>query len=324
MLTSRTSSARTFLAAFLSLLALLAVFVVAAASRAQTIYIGEEKLQGAADYEALVTLPFVTNRAVETRGDGRRYFGNKLGTFTSGRCSVAVRGGGEAGDILAVEETAPEDTLGAVNASADPSVIVYFHGYYEDFERSCQRAARFKYRLGLDSELLLFTWPANSTPLTYGADVADLEASVPTFLLALEELGERFGPGNISIVAHSLGSRGMVKSLREWPERPEKFRDLILVAADIDRELFVESLPLLRAHTENITLLVSARDRALDVSKVVNRAPRLGQATDLAAQGVAVIDVTDIADTHFSGHIYHLRNPAVVDLIRSVLKRSAN
>jgi esterase/lipase superfamily enzyme len=106
--------------------------------------------------------------------------------------------------------------------------------------------------------------------------------------------------------------------------REEKFRDLILIAADIDREVFLEALPLLRMHTEKITLLVSRRDRALDVSRVVNRAPRLGQATGLELEGVEVIDVTAIADTHFSGHVYHLRNPAVVDLIREVITRGSD
>ncbi len=170
---------------------------------------------------------------------------------------------------------------------------------------------------------MLFTWPANSTPLTYGEDVEDLEASAPVFLEVLDKLGQRFGPGNVSIIGHSLGARGLVTALKTWPEPEERYRDLVLVAGDIDRELFVEALPDLQAHIEEVAVLVSDRDYALMVSETVNGAPRLGQsdAGVLKSEGVTVIDVTEIAGLHFSGHIYHLRNDAVVQVIRRVLDR---
>jgi len=271
------------------------------------------------DAAASSRVQFVTNRAVETRRDGERYFGNEPGPLTAGHCAVSL--GEDDGDarLVAVSERPPPETLDAL-AAAHQRVVVYFHGYYEDFERSCRRAAVFRDLLALEAGLLLFSWPANSTPFTYGEDVRDLEASIPDFLELLDALGERIGRGNVSIVAHSLGSRGLVRALRARPAGREPFRDLVLIAADVDRVLFLEALPALRAQVDQLTILVSGRDLALRLSEAVNQSPRLGQPLETPVEGVTVRDVTAIADTHLSGHIYHLRNPKVVDLIREILQ----
>lgn len=268
--------------------------------------------------DAQVLLPFLTNRAVETDGDGRRYFGNEPGSFSGGRCSVAIDGAG--GALLAVEDDSAAATIAALTPDAAGTVVAYFHGYYEDFERSCRRAAIFKHLLGRETGFLLFSWPANSTPLTYRDDVADLEASTPLFLEALDALARRFGAGNIRIVGHSLGSRGLVQALKDWPAGNGKLGALLLVAADIDRTEFEESLPVLREHVDRLSVLVSDRDLALKVSQAVNQAPRLGQPADATIEGVPFVDVSAIAGSHFSGHIYHLRDEPVVERIRELLR----
>ncbi|MDJ0938497.1 MAG: alpha/beta hydrolase [Woeseiaceae bacterium] len=269
------------------------------------------------DYETLIELPFITNRKIEISWRDERYFGNTVGGIAGGTCAVGINEGDDDGDLIGVRGGSVLSVFGDLDP--EDGIVVYVHGYYEDFERACRRAATLKRRLGVDKGFLLFTWPANSQPLTYRDDEADLEASTPTILKLLDDLGTRFGPERISIIAHSLGSRGAVNSLRDWPVPDRKFRSLVLVAADIDRAMFIESLPELQEHVENITVLVSDRDRALLVSETVNRAPRLGQSDDVAIEGIEIFDVTTIADTHFSGHVYHLRNQEVIDIIRAAL-----
>ena len=296
------------------------VAVALVVSCAATPAIDEDYAERADAFDSVIELEFVTNRAVDLGFGGQRYYGNELGGLSAGSCTVGMAADEDGdGELIGVSSSTVLRTLSTLEASADKGIVVYFHGYYEDFERSCRRAATFKRRLGVDLGFLLFSWPANSTPLTYGDDVADLEASTPVFLEILDELGRRFGPRKVSIIGHSLGSRGLVQTLERWPTGTEKFRDLILVAADIDRDLFVEALPILKSHIEEVTVIASDRDLALRVSETVNRAPRLGQSDGVHFEGVTVIDVTDIADTHFSGHVYHLRNNRVVDVIRQVL-----
>ena len=274
----------------------------------------------AADFETVIELPFVTNRAIEINWRDQRYYGNELGGLSGGRCAVGLEAGNDGeGELIGTQSSTVLKTVAELEPYRDAGIVVYFHGYYEDFERSCRRAATFKRRLALDDGFLLFSWPANSTPLTYADDVADLEASTPVFLEFLNELGRRHGAENISIVGHSLGTRGLVRALKEWPEGEGRFRNLVLIAADIDREQFVEAAPILKEHIEEITVLVSDRDLALRVSETVNSAPRLGQSDGVVVDGITFYDVTEIADQHLTGHIYHLRNDSVVDIIRSVL-----
>ena len=147
-------------------------------------------------FATTIELPFITNRAIEIRANGERYYGNEIGGLSGGRCVVGVDEDDDGeGELIGVSGDTVLRALSGLDAYRDAGIVVYFHGYYEDFERSCRRAATFKRRLDIDRGFLLFTWPANSTPLTYGDDVADLEASTPVFLEILDELGRRFGPG---------------------------------------------------------------------------------------------------------------------------------
>jgi esterase/lipase superfamily enzyme len=270
---------------------------------------------------AATELYFLTNRAAGSGATPGQAFGNQLGELQGGVCTVATAADDGRGELRSVRSEAPEQVFRAMESRAAKGLIVYIHGYYEDFERSCRRAAVFKRNLGLEAEFLLFSWPANSTPLTYGADVADLEASTPIFIEVLRALGARVGPQNMSVIGHSLGTRGLVRSLQGPRLSMIPLRHLMLVASDMDRAEFLAVLPELQQRVRHITLLVSDRDLPLRLSRLWNWAPRLGQADTAELDGVEVIDVTDIANRHLSGHVYHLRNEEVLRQLRAALRR---
>ena len=271
--------------------------------------------------QAPVEVPFVSNRLKTADPDPRRAYGNDLGPLSGGSCIVDIAARSGRGELLRVLEGDPEQSLEKLETFRGKGIVVYIHGYYEDFERSCRRAAVFKSRLGPELGFLLFSWPANSTPFTYGADVADLEASTPQFIELLRELSRIHDPGTISVIAHSLGTRGLVEALRSNPTPAVPLRDLILIASDMDREKFLDVLPQLRGRASNITLFVSGRDLPLRLSEVVNGGARLGRTGPGPIDDVRVIDVTDYESTHLSGHLYHLRNDVVLAQLRELLRR---
>jgi esterase/lipase superfamily enzyme len=271
-----------------------------------------------------VEVAFVTNRALKESRDAGPDFSNRLGELRGGRCRVQLGETEPDARFLSAESEPVTETLGSISTDGDAGVVLYIHGYYEDFERSCRRAAVLQAGLDIDARLLLFSWPANSTPLTYGGDVDDLKASVPDMQRVIRDLVDRMGRPRISIIAHSLGSRGLLWSLEQGSQTPlpenDRFRDLVLVAADVDRERFLAVLPSVRGQVDEFVVLVSEKDLPLRASQVVNRGARLGRATDLQVPDVEVIDVTDVDDTHLSGHIYHLRNDDVIAMIRRILQ----
>lgn len=275
-----------------------------------------------------IEVTFLTNRAPATSDDGEAFFGNSLGDLSGGKCRVQLSEAAPEPSFQGAVREEPGATFDRIASGGDAGVVLYIHGYYEDFERACRRAAILQDGLDIDAQFLLFTWPANSTPLTYGADVDDLKASVPDIDFTIRSLATRIGRNRLSIIAHSLGSRGLLWALEQGPDtvlpEGERFRDLILVAADVDRDRFLAVLPSVRGRFEEFVVLVSDRDLPLRASQVVNRGTRLGQATDLEDVDIDVIDVSNLDATHFSGHIYHLRNDDVIAMLRRILVRPAD
>ena len=103
---------------------------------------------------------------------------------------------------------------------------------------------------------------------------------------------------------------------------------LVLLAPDLDAQLFVERLPSLIPLAESITLYASGTDTPLKFSHQLNGSPRLGQAGDFltVAEGMETVDVTPAGRYQLLGHEYFYFHPQVgSDLVELVTtgKRAA-
>jgi esterase/lipase superfamily enzyme len=287
-----------------------------------------------------IQVAYVTLRNKTGNPGFEDYFGEKRGQMRSGVCSVSfspIPGLEEVADsapfyvpderieLADIREMDPGSFFSRVSEFArrdNGSIVVYVHGYNIDFEKSCRRSAIFQRALGLDERLVLFSWPSDGNMLKYTWDESDLLWSVPHMAEFLREMLRRTGKGRIDIVAHSLGARGMVQALVRLASRQEDvplFNELILIAPDIDTEIFRQELPLFRDAVKRLTLYVSENDRALKLSHEVHGYPRLGEAGEYLTvlPEVETIDISGISLRRMSGHLYHLFNPEVIsDLTR--------
>lgn len=133
-----------------------------------------------------------------------------------------------------------------------------------------------------------------------------------------EDLVGKSGYGRTNIVAHSLGARGAVQALTRLAyqkhDRP-LLDELVLIAPDIDTDIFRHDLPLLKQVVNRITIYVSENDKALKLSREVHGYPRLGEAGDALTvfEGVDTIDISLLSLQRLSGHVYHLSNKEVID-----------
>lgn len=202
------------------------------------------------------------------------------------------------------------------------NIVVYLHGYNIGFGKSCRRAATFQRFLDPEDRLLLISWPADGHLLKYTWDESDLVWSVPRIAQVLKAITRRAGGEPVDVVAHSLGARGAVMALSRLSCRKPGaplINELVLVAPDIDTDVFRQELPAIRRLTRRITIYVSANDKALKLSHDVHGYPRLGEAGEQLSvfNGVETIDLSLVGKRRFSGHLYHLFNPAVIqDLTR--------
>ena len=268
----------------------------------------------------MLEIPYLTTRAYTLDNDGDVKYSTEVTSTTAGSCTVTL----EAVDDLPVRVNhygvrSIEEMVSRFDERKGEELLVYIHGYNVGLERSCRDAARVAYQTGFEDRLLLFSWPASRTIVTYRKDEKRMVESMPAIVSAIGVLSERFGADRINVIAHSMGSRAIVRSIEAAPDGFDPIDNLILIAPDIDREAFSEVLPVLQERVSTISVLAADSDRLLMLSQAINLGERLGQAVDFEQDGVEVIDVTDLDDLGMGNHIYHLSNDRVADILKMIL-----
>ena len=292
--------------------------------------------------ETSIAVPYVTLRNRTKSSVPSDYYGGSRGQLHAGICTVSFS------PIWGLDEIArsvpfyiPDEAIELTNLQEVElnklyseiaqfpkknigNIVIYLHGYNIDFEKSCRRSALFQQALGLHDRLLLFSWPAEGNMLKYTWDEADLVWSVPHIGQFIEEVVKRAGSCKVDVVAHSLGARGAMQALARLSyNKPATtiLNELVLIAPDIDTEIFRQEVPVIKGSVNRITVYVSANDNALRVSQEVHGHPRLGQAGDdlKILEGVETIDISDINTRRISGHLYHLFSPEVIEDLTQLL-----
>ena len=294
---------------------------------------------GRSEAGILVDVPYVTNRLAEMPGPGQRGFGGERGPAGLGRCQVvfspipvidriAPRLPFYLADETREVSIAPRTDVTAFWAevqeesanTASGSVVVFVHGYNYGFEKHCRAAAELQRTLAGKATVLMFSWPSNGRPTDYIPDQADVEWSVPFLAQLLADLADRLGPERVQVLAHSLGSRGVIFALeRLRADREERplVGQLVLMAPDFDAQAFVERLPILQPLVAGITLYASSNDTPLKASRQLHQVPRLGEAGEFltVAQGMQTVDVSPLGRYQVMGHEYFRFHPrAAADL----------
>ncbi len=212
------------------------------------------------------------------------------------------------------------------------SLLLFVHGFNTPFEDALVRSAQLSTDLSRRGVFdvgvpVLFSWPsAGKVSLgDYQGDRDRSLASAPYLEQFLDILTDNADVDRINIVAHSMGNRVLTQALEDFAsdyveahgERGIEFR-IILVAADVDREIFDATTGILDNMEANITIYTSDADKALQVSNVVNQKKRLGD-TDTNRPYIReneyyqTIDATGVATELFGlGHNYYSDNPFIL------------
>jgi len=216
----------------------------------------------------------------------------------------------------------------AAGRTSTGSVVLFVHGYNYGFERTCRMAAEMQRLLQDQATVVAFSWPSNALPSDYVPDQADIEWSVPLLASFIGQLGDHIGNSNVQVMAHSLGSRGVIFALQrlgaERVERPAIGR-LVLLAPDFDARTFVDLLPGLAPLAGGITLYASGNDTPLKLSRQLSGYPRLGEAGEYltVVEGMETIDVSSIGRYQLTGHEYFYFHPLVTSDLVTLLGSGA-
>jgi esterase/lipase superfamily enzyme len=274
---------------------------------------------------AVIRVYYATDRSRTALSAPHKIFGNARGTLSYGSCEVSVpinrrSGSHEAVEVARLEfQEAPPDYpslrkvspreydaylegLRAVIAkSAKKSAFVFVHGYNVSFASAARRTAQLKYDLGFDGAPIFFSWPSKGRADSFTADEADVEWAQPDLKEFLKELAGNTKVKNIYLIAHGMGNRALAKAyiylISERPELKKMFREVILVAPDIDSDLFKRDIaPALAASATRTTLYSSSRDLALRAATKFQNYPRAGDsgANLLLLEGIETIDASSV------------------------------
>jgi esterase/lipase superfamily enzyme len=287
-----------------------------------------------------VSVFYLTNRSRAAEESTAEVYSNGRGDTRFGRCEVEftpipvinqiakkvpIYLEHETQRVSRVEEMEPAlfwpALVGAAGRTSSGSVVLFVHGYNYAFERTCRMAAEMQRNLQGKARVLVFSWPSNGSASDYIQDQADIEWSVSLLANLIGQLESHLGKAKVQVVAHSLGTRGVIFALQhmraECIERPIISR-LVLLAPDFDAQTFVDLMPELAELVGAITLYVSSNDTPLKLSHQLTGYPRLGQGGEYLTlvEGVDTIDVSSSGRYQFTGHEYFKYHPWVsVDLV---------
>jgi pimeloyl-ACP methyl ester carboxylesterase len=247
--------------------------------------------------------------------------------------------------------------------AAKPSngrIILYIHGFKETFDSNSRDSLQIQRLNGGNAPIIQYSWPSQGRLLGYGIDETNMYFDEFNFRVFLQNLAQQPWAKDIVIVAHSLGTRLVIPAI-EYVDRNSSNADannisnIILVSPDLDRQAFERDVGegILTPRRVNagrrMTLYVSAKDKALGVSRTLHGYPRLGEPfcfnpferADLKARGLpercypanfknadtigkalTIIDTSEVSIGQ-SGHSNHLRSAVACLDFAAVLKVKA-
>jgi esterase/lipase superfamily enzyme len=196
-------------------------------------------------------------------------------------------------------------TLGeGMKKAEDKEAIVYVHGFNNTFDEAASRFAVLAYDMGFRGIPILYSWPSHGGGSLSGVRnylhdeemVTRTDQSLATFLEEVSRAARAAGARRVSVIAHSMGSRALVKALDRLAERNGNgivLDEAVMAAPDVMREGFdTLEWPGVRQVARRTTIYASASDRALIASKTVHNNGRLGDGGD----GLYTLDNLDTVD----------------------------
>src|SRR5882724_1894984 len=154
------------------------------------------------------------------------------------------------------------------------NVLVFVHGYNNNFQESLYRLAQIDADAGFNGIPVLFAWPSQGDVTKYGADKEAAAYSRDYLIELLTMVTSSSQVGEIMVVAHSMGCMVTAEALRELriSRRDRVIARLgrvVLAARDIDVDVFQSQVQAIGPLNPPLTVLVSKDDTALSLSSFI-------------------------------------------------------
>ena len=223
-------------------------------------------------------------------------------------------------------EVAARAALGGKNEA-----FVFIHGFNVSFEDAILRTAQLSYDLGFSGAPILYSWPSAGklSLLAYTADGRNADVSAAQLKSFLDQLTGGTGIATVHLIAHSMGNRVLTQALdqmsAEGKTAKARFRQIALLAPDVDADLFKQVAKRIGGTASRITLYASSRDEALIASRKLAGFPRAGQSNPvpLVVPGIDSIDASAVnTSTLGAFHAYYADNETILSDLFQLIRNT--
>jgi esterase/lipase superfamily enzyme len=216
-----------------------------------------------------------------------------------------------------IEKPAFMTAISTAKPMHNGKVLVFVHGFNNRFDDAVYRLAQIVHDSKVPALPVLFTWPSRGEPrlraYTYDRESANYSRDALEELL--DSLNRMPGVTEINVLAHSMGNWVALEALRARYIRParvnDKVKNVMLVAPDVDVDVFRTQIGRMGAKRPRFFLFVSQDDRALALSRTIwGGEPRLGEVDpsqdpyrdEFAHDRIEVFDLTELRRTGDNAH----------------------
>jgi esterase/lipase superfamily enzyme len=175
-----------------------------------------------------------------------------------------------------------------VEQSPHRSLLLVVHGFQEAFPSALRKTAFLAHVLDINTPVVVFDWPGDQGGSLSGYRRARgvAQASGSELAAMLRLIVEEVRPERLWMLANSMGGQVVVDAFHvldrdaEFSDSQTEIENVVLTAPDVDHTEFNDQFKKEIAElAENVTVYVSSNDRALLVSRLLNRGLRLGEST---------------------------------------------
>ncbi|PRA52987.1 alpha/beta hydrolase [Brucella pituitosa] len=201
-------------------------------------------------------------------------------------------------------------------------LFIFVHGYNNNFAEGLFRNAQIVHDYDIGSLPIHFSWASagNFTRYLYDRDSAFIARNG---LAETLDLASRTKTTGIIIVGHSMGAVVVMEALRTLSiskrnDVLKRITGVLLAAPDLDPDLFRSQLSDITQLPKPFTIIVSRRDRALDISRrLTGGDARVGSGADIALLQNKNIQVLDTSQVDGGGHTIFASSSTLIKILGS-------
>ncbi len=212
-------------------------------------------------------------------------------------------------DITQFDQSSFVKQLGQnVEMSPGRSLLIIIHGFREGFPSALRKTAFIASVLDINTPVLVFDWPGDQGSSLRGYRNARTvaEASGAELARMIEIVLDEINPDHLSIIANSMGAQVVADAFSilytnaELADADKELDHVILTAPDVDHAEFNNQFKReIKALANHLTVYVSSNDRALLMSRLINRAERLGESSlsmDQLPEALSILNLIEPDD----------------------------